>query len=413
MGEVLKPADAAEVANRVRAAFDAGQTLEIVGSGARRALGHPVNADAILDLSALAGVTLYEPEELVLTVRPATPMTRIAALLAEGRQHLAFEPPDFGPLWGQAPGGGTIGGAIATGFGGPRRPSAGGPRDHLLGFSAVNGFGEPFAAGGRVVKNVTGFDLSKLMAGAFGTLGVITEMTLKVLPAPEAARTLMLPDLSDAAGLAALRAAFASPVAISAAAHLPADIPGRIPGGALPTGRAATLIRLEGVVPALAASEQALAAVLGLAGGAFGHIEDEPSRALWRAIGGAWAFATSAAPVWRVCAPPAGTAGLGAALRLAGATGLYYDWGGGALWVEGPRTPDAGAAAIRAALAALAGEGHATLVRAPAGLDPSVARFQPASPGVGRLTARIRAQFDPKGLFNPGRMGPGRMEDAA
>jgi glycolate oxidase FAD binding subunit len=408
VAEVFKPENAAAVAGIVQDAFEAGRSLEIVGAASRRALGHPVQADAILDLSALTGVTLYEPEELVLTLRPATPMAQVAALLAEGRQHLAFEPPDFGPLWGQAPGGGTIGGAMAVGFGGPRRPSAGGPRDHLLGFSAVNGFGEPFAAGGRVVKNVTGFDLSKLMAGAFGTLGVITEMTLKVLPAPEAARTLVLPDLSDAAGLAALRAALASPVAISAAAHLPADISGRIPGAALPTGRAATLIRLEGVAPALAASEQALTAVLGLAARAFGQVEDEASRPLWRAIGGAWPFATSAAPVWRVCAPPAGVAGLGAALRLAGATALYYDWGGGALWVEGPRTPDAGAADIRAALAALAGEGHATLVRAPTGLDAAVPRFQPASPGVERLTARIRAQFDPKGLFNPGKMRDAR-----
>ena len=413
MGEVFKPENAAAVAEMVRDAFEAVRSLEIVGSGSRRSLGHPVRADATLDLSTLTGVTLYEPEELVLTLRPATPMAQIAALLAEGRQHLAFEPPDFGPLWGQAPGGGTIGGAIATGFGGPRRPCAGGPRDHLLGFAAVNGFGEPFAAGGRVVKNVTGFDLSKLMAGAFGTLGVITEMTLKVLPAPQASRTLVLHDLGDAAGLAALRGALAAPVAVSAAAHLPADIPGRLPGGALPTGRAATLIRLEGVAPALDAAEQALTAVLDLAAGAFARLAGDDSQALWRAIGGAWAFATSAAPVWRVCAPPAGTAGLGAALRLAGATGLYSDWGGGALWVEGPRTPDAGAAEIRAALAALAGEGHATLVRAPAGLDASVARFQPAGPGVGRLTARIRAQFDPKGLFNPGRMGPARMEDAA
>ena len=413
MVEVLKPDSAAAVAAIVRGAFEADRTLEIVGSGSRRALGHPMRADAVLDLSILDRVLIYEPEELVLTVQAGTSMTAIEALLASGRQHLAFEPPDFGPLWGAAPGGGTIGGAVSIGYGGPRRPSAGGPRDHLLGFSAVNGFGEPFAAGGRVVKNVTGFDLSKLMAGAFGTLGVITEMTLKVLPSPEGTLTLVLGDLDEAAGLAALRRALASPVAISAAAHLPVEIAGRLPGGALPAGRSATLLRLEGVAPALAASEHALAEALDLADGRFSHIEAEESRALWRAVGGAWAFAGSTAPVWRVCAPPARAAALGARIRAAGAGSLYYDWGGGALWVEGPETPNAGAAAIRAALAAIAGEGHATLVRAPAGLDTAVARLQPASRGVARLTQRIRAQFDPKGLFNPGRMGPGRMGDAA
>jgi glycolate oxidase FAD binding subunit len=400
-----RPEAAAEVADIVRAAYDADRTLEIIGTGSCRALGHPVTADKTLSLAALDRVLIYEPEELVLTVQAGAPMAAIAALLAEGRQHLAFEPPDFGPLWGQAPGGGTIGGAISTGFGGPRRPSAGAPRDHLLGFKAVNGFGEPFAAGGRVVKNVTGFDLSKLMAGAFGTLGVITEMTLKVLPAPQAARTLVLYDLDEAAGLMALRTALASPVAVSGAAHLPATVAGRLPDAALAPGRPATLIRLEGVAPAMAAATQALTQALGLADGAFSALEDEETRALWPAIGGAWAFARSSAPVWRVCAPPASAAALGAALRASGAGAHYYDWGGGALWVEGPETPDAGAATIRAALAAVAGEGHVTLVRAHAGLDPATPRFQSPSPGVARLTARIRAQFDPKGLFNPGRMG--------
>jgi glycolate oxidase FAD binding subunit len=402
---VESPQTPAEVADIVRAAYDADRTLEIIGTGARRPLGHPVAADQTVSLAALDRVLIYEPEELVLTVQAGAPIATIAALLADGRQHLAFEPPDFGPLWGQPPGAGTIGGAVATGFGGPRRPSAGAPRDHLLGFKAVNGFGEPFAAGGRVVKNVTGFDLSKLMAGAFGTLGVISEMTLKVLPAPQAARTLVLYDLDEAAGLAALRAALASPVAVSGAAHLPATVAGRLPGAALDAGRPSTLIRLEGVAPAMAASTQALTQTLGLKEGAFTSLEGEETRALWPAIGGAWAFAGSSTPVWRVCAPPASAAALGAALRAVGAGELYYDWGGGALWVEGPEAPDAGAAAIRAALAAVAGEGHATLVRAQPGLDPATPRFQPPNPGVARLTARIRAQFDPKGLFNPGRMG--------
>ena len=181
----------------------------------------------------------------------------------------------------------------------------------------------------------------------------------------------------------------------------------------MPAGRSATLLRLEGVAPAVAAGERALAGLINPPGGVFGLIEADDSRALWRAIGGAWAFAASDAPVWRICAPPARAAALGAALSAAGAGDVYYDWGGGALWIEGQRTSDAGAGVLRAALASVVGldEGHATLVRPGAATAPRTPRFQPTSPGVARLAARIRAQFDPKAIFNPGRMGPGPEGD--
>jgi glycolate oxidase FAD binding subunit len=401
VGEVWRPASAEAVLEVVRGAAADGTRLEIVGGGSRRRLGHAVAADQVLDVSGLAGITLYEPRELVLTARPGTPIPEIEALTQHG-QRLAFEPPDLGPLWGAPAGLGSLGGAVAVGLGGPRRPSAGAPRDHLLGFKAVNGFGEAFAAGGRVVKNVTGFDLPKLMAGSFGTLGVMTEVTVKVLPAPAAERTLMLGGLDDAAGLTALRTALSSPYPASGAAHLPAEAAARM---GLPGGAAATLIRLEGVSPGIAAAEAGLTEALGLRAGGFARIEREESHALWRGIGGAAAFAGSEAPVWRICPPPASAARLGEALRAAGVARLFYDWGGGLIWTEGPDDADGGAAAVRGALAGIAGEGHATLVRAPDGLDASLPRFQPLAPGVARLTARIKARFDPLGLFNPGRMG--------
>ena len=198
---VWTPKDAAGAEQAVKDALAEGRTLELVGTGTRRGFGRPVEAEVSLDLSALRGVVTYQPEELILAAGPATPMSEIAAMLAERGQCLAFEPPDFGPLWGLPAGQGTLGGAMMTGRGGPRRLTAGGPRDHCLGLKGVNGFGEAFAAGGRVVKNVTGFDVAKLATGSFGTLCVVTELTLKVLPAPPQAQTLAIRGLTDEAAM--------------------------------------------------------------------------------------------------------------------------------------------------------------------------------------------------------------------
>ncbi|MDB5446806.1 MAG: hypothetical protein JWQ97_2123 [Phenylobacterium sp.] len=402
--EVLHPRDAADVAEAIAAAVSRRKPLEVVGGGSRRQLGRPVAAEAVLDLSALSGVVLYEPNELVLTARAATPLSEIVPLLAAENQHLAFEPPDFGPLWGAPAGGGTLGGAISVGFGGPRRPSAGGPRDHFLGFKAVNGFAEAFAAGGRVVKNVTGYDLPKLLAGAFGTLGVLTEVTIKVLPAPAEALTLLLAGLHEAAGLQVLRDAATRSSALSAAAFLPADVVARTEAAGAVTDKSATLIRLEGVEPAVRAAAAELVAQF-RPQGAHAEVLDGPLTArLWPAIGGAQAFAGSDLPVWRVCAPPGSAAALAEGLRAAGASALYFDWGGGSLWVEGPDAPDGGAQAIRSTLDRIAGEGHATLVRAAEAVRATAAPFQPRPPTLSRLELNLKRQFDPFGVLNPGRM---------
>lgn len=384
----LTPGDAAEVAEIVAQAGAEGRTFEIIGHGSRRRLGGRLAADAVLDLSRLSGVVAYEPNELVLTVKPATPLAEIQALLAAENQHLAFEPPDYGPLWGEPAGLGTVGGMIGVGHGGPRRPFAGAPRDHLLGFKAVNGAGEPFAAGGRVVKNVTGFDLPKLMTGAFGTLGVLTEVTLKVLPAPQASRTLLFGSLDDAAGLALLRRVIAGPIPVAGAAHLPA--------------RSQTLIRVEGMAAVLPLAIDRLRAALEAPAAEI--LAGPASAELWRGIGGGAPFAGADTPVWRVALPPSGAAGLGAELHAAGMA-LYYDWGGRLIWVEGPRgTALGGGDVIRTALARHAPDGHATLIRGDEALRTRVSPLQPQSPGVAALSARLKARFDPHGLFNPGRM---------
>ena len=162
------------------------------GQGSKLALGKPMTCDQVLDLSGLSGVVDYAPEELVVTLRAGTPMREVEALLAQRNQMLAFEPPDLGPLLGREAGQGTLVGAVMGNLAGPRRLSAGAARDHLLGFSGVNGRGEAFKSGGKVMKNVTGYDLSKLLAGSWGTLAVLDEVSVKVLPAPDQTRTLML-----------------------------------------------------------------------------------------------------------------------------------------------------------------------------------------------------------------------------
>ena len=405
MSAHYRPADETQVVELVREAAAGRTGLEIIGLGSRRQLGRPAVADAVLDVSALSGVLIYEPEELVLTARAATPLAEIRELLAGKAQHLAFEPPDLGPLWGQPGGGGTLAGAISVGLGGTRRFSAGAPRDHFLGFRAVNGFGECFAGGGRVVKNVTGFDLPKLLAGAYGTLGVLTEVTMKVLPAPEDMRTLALLDLDETTGLALLRRALAGAVPISGAAHLPPDVLGRLE--AVPRalgGSSATLLRLEGLRAAIDACLAALRTALETTSTEILELEQQPSLALWRQISDAHSYAGSERAVWRLSIPPLAAAALGAALRAAGARQLYYDWGGGLLWLEGPAQVDGGAVAIRTLLRQHAGEGHATLIRAEPAVRLRAEPLEPQPAALRALTERVRAQFDPLGILNPQRM---------
>lgn len=400
----LLPSSEPDVIAAVTDAVAAKHPLEVVGQGSRAGLGAPVEAQTVLDLSQLRGVIVYEPEELILTVKAGTLLAEIEAVLASHRQHLAFEPPDFRALWNLPASRGTIGGAVAAGLGGSRRFAAGGPRDHVLGFKAVNGFGEPFAAGGRVVKNVTGFDLPKLMTGAFGTLGVLTEITLKVLPVPEQTVTLCYTGLEESDALSLLRRAAANPIPVSGLAHIPADVAARV--DLLPSGASATLLRIEGLAQV---ADEAVRRLTETLRSAVVPVTLDPvhSTGLWRAIGGAALFAGSAAPVWRIAAPPARAAALGQAFRGAGAASLYYDWAGGLVWVEASDDETGGATALRETLARVAGEGHATLIRGSASLRRRIAPFQPARAGVGALAARIKAQFDPLGVFNPGRMGAG------
>jgi glycolate oxidase FAD binding subunit len=281
-GENLKPRDAAETEQAVQWALGNGKTLELVGRGTKRAIGRAAQWDATLDLSSLSGVTLYEPEELVLSAKAGTPLGEIETLVADSQQELAFEPMDYGPLLGSAAGAGTIGGAIAANLSGPRRIKAGAARDHFLGVNAVSGRGEMFKSGGRVVKNVTGYDLCKLLAGSWGTLAAMTDVTVKTLPRAETAATVLVLSLDDVTARKVMAAAMGSFADVSAAAHLPAAAASQIPETAAAQG-AVTAFRLEGVGPSVAQRKSVLEILLSPFG-ALGTLSDAASGALWRAI---------------------------------------------------------------------------------------------------------------------------------
>ena len=403
MTDTLKPRDAKEVEEAVRWALSEEKPLELIGQGTKRALGRPSQTDLTLDLSDLSGVTLYEPAELILSAKAGTPLADIEKLLADNNQELGFEPLDYGPLLGGEPGQGTIGGVIAANLSGPRRIKAGAARDHFLGISAVTGRGETIKSGGRVVKNVTGYDLCKLFAGSWGTLGAMTDVTIKVLPRAETEVTVIVQGLDDARAGEAMAAAMGSPFDVSAAAHLPDHIASWFAG--VPKAEATTALRLEGVAPSVAHRQETLAALMQ----AFGPVEilpAEASRALWRDVRQVKPFTLGGArerPLWRLSVPPAQGHAIAAAVTPAAQ--MFYDWAGGLVWLAMPFAGEPGAAAIREAVAAIGG--HATLVRASAAVRASVDVFQPEEAAVRALSKRVKESFDPKGLLNPGRLWAG------
>lgn len=402
MTDILTVADEAGLVEAVRSALEARKTLEVAGRGSKRGLGRPTQTDATLDLSRLSGVTLYEPEELILSAKGGTPIAEIEALIAARGQMLAFEPMDYGPLLGTAPGQGSLGGVFACNLAGPRRISHGAARDHALGARAVSGRAEAFKSGGRVVKNVTGYDLPRLLTGSFGTLAVLSELTLKVLPRPPLAETVILPGVPPEAAARAMSAAMGSSCEVSGAAYLPAPVSGRIPE--LGTDGPAVALRLEGFEPSVKARRAMLIAVLQPFGGV-DVAEGDGSARLWAAVRDALPFAgTGERAVWRLSTAPASGPLLAAELARDLDAETFCDWAGGLVWLLLP-----GEAShvdeVRTALARHGG--HATLVRGTAAERASVPVFQPLEAAHDALTRRVKASFDPAGLLNPGRMHAG------
>lgn len=397
---LLEPGSEAEAATLIAAATE---PLRLEGGGTRAGFGRPIQTAATLTSRGLAGITLYEPAEMVIGARAGTPLAEIEAALAEKSQMLTFEPMDHRPLFGSPRGDSegepTIGAVAAGNISGPRRIFGGAARDSLIGVRFVNGRGEIVKNGGRVMKNVTGLDLVKLQAGAFGTLGFLTEVIFKVLPKPAATTTLVFSGLDEARAVEFMCAAMGTPFEITGAAHLPAG---------LGADKARTLLRLEGFPEQLDYRGGRLADQFS-AFGAPERIDGDAGAMLWRSVRDVRPLVEPLdRAVWRLNLPPrTGAATVAAIRRGLAATDLrvLYDWSGGLVWLATAESGDAGEAAIRGA--AREAKGHATLVRGSPELRARVAVFEPEPTAVATLTRGLKSSFDPKGLLNPGLMHPG------
>jgi glycolate oxidase FAD binding subunit len=379
--------------------------LLIQGNGTKAGMLRPVQAARTLSTSGLSGITLYAPKELIISARAGTTLPEIEAALAAAGQHLIAEPPDLSELLGSAgnPRGKpqTIGGVVATNLSGPRRVAWGAMRDHVMGIRAVTGRSEIIRSGGRVLKNVTGLDLCKLLTGSHGTLGVITEVTLKVLPAPEATGTLVLQGLDAEAAVAALSAALGSPFGVSGATWLGPAEAARIPGLAGLSG-SATLIRIEDFAPSVSYRILRLKDQFTAANPIV--LDTEASLAVWKDVRDARPLvAPPDQAVWRVSVRPSAGPSVLAALRPIGVGG-YLDWGGGLAWLAGPADTATHAAVEAAAQAA---RGTWTLLRAPDTLRGAVRVVPDEAAPLARITREVKAAMDPAGILNPGRLYAG------
>jgi glycolate oxidase FAD binding subunit len=399
------PTSIDELREAISVALAAEEPVELVAGGTKRGLGRPLQTPHVVDLTRLSGIRDYAPQELVLTAGAATPLTAIDRALSAAGQMLAFEPPDWRGLLGAVHGSPTLGGAIACNLSGPRRIKSGAARDHFLGFTAVSGRAEAFKAGGKVVKNVTGYDLPKLLAGSYGTLAALAEVTVKVLPRPETAATVLVCSVAPDEAVRLMSAALGSPHEVSGAAYLPPATPRP---ATLPAATGVVALRVEGPAPSVAYRREALLRELS-GGGKTAALGDADTAALWRDIGNVAPLAGLADhAVWRLSVAPGRGAEVARDIARAIDAVWFLDWGGGLIWIAVIEPGDAGAAVIRSAIGGPMGHsGHATLVRGSPVLRAAVSVFELQPAPLAALSRRVKESFDPRHILNPGRMVEG------
>ena len=404
--EAVRPTSENEVLEIVSEALASTTKLEIVGGGSKRGRGRVIESARRLEVSNLDGISLYEPDELVVSAAAGTKLADIQTRLHDAGQGFAFEPPDWRALLGNVDGEPTIGGTIACNLSGPRRIQAGAARDHVLGVRAVSGRGEVFKSGGRVVKNVTGYDMSKLLTGSYGTLGVLTEITLKVLPVTEKVRTILIMGQDDSVGVNTLIHALHSPNDVSAAAHLPLHAAAKSSVSYVrAAGASVTAMRIEGSEASVKSRCRALKNDLA----ELGEIEElhrHNSSVFWREVRDVLPFAGDMhLNVWRLSVHPASSVDVVKLVRHKHDILVFYDWGGGLIWLTVADDEENAGDTVRRAISDCGG--HATLIRAPEFRRAQVAVFQPQSSEAAALSRRLKAGFDPSGILNPGRMYDG------
>ena len=356
----MLPADIASAFSvRIREATQTGQPLRLRGGGTKDWYGGVLQGE-ILDTRAYSGVVAYEPTELVITARCGTPLAEIEALLDTHKQMLAFEPPRFGAA-------STIGGVVAAALSGPRRASAGAVRDFVLGAVLIDGSGAALRFGGQVMKNVAGYDVSRLLAGSLGTLGLILEVSLKVLPKPVCEASLRF-SMTEIEALAKLNQWAGQPLPLSASCWHDGVLTVRLSGAQAAVGAACRMLGGE-------------------------QLDDATATACWSALRDqAHPFFAGASTLWRLSVPSAASAIIVGGRQL-------IEWGGAQRWLRLDADADADAMAIRRTVAAAGG--HATLYRAQ---DKAAGVFHPLAPAVAAIHQRLKASFDPAGIFNPGRL---------
>lgn len=370
---MMRPETETELAGMIGAASG---PLAIRGGGTRP-IGQPGAGDA-LSVAGLTGVSLYEPGALTLVVKTGTPLAEVEAVLADEGQRLPFEPMDHRALLG-TDGTPTIGGVVAANVSGPRRVQAGACRDSLIGVRYVDGMGAVIKNGGRVMKNVTGYDLVKLMAGSYGTLGVLTEVAFKVLPSPGATATIRATGFDEATAVRAMSAALGSPFEVNGASH----------HSDRHADQAVTILRIEGFSESVAYRANALCELLKQYG------DWQVTEADWSSVRDVAPFVGQPGDVWRLSVKPGDAPGL---VAKAAPLDALFDWGGGLVWLRVTEGTD-----LRVDLGSFSG--HATLIRAADGAKARLGVFHPEPGPLAKISNGLRAKFDPRGILNPGLMG--------
>ncbi len=391
--DTVRPDDVQQLCALIGEAAAGSQRLALQGGGSHAGFGAPVDGCTRVDLRSFSGIVDYDGPELVLTAGAGTALSEVQALLEEHQQMLAFDPFDVADLYGGSSGHATLGGVVASGLAGSRRLTRGSVRDHLLGFEAVSGRGEHFVAGGRVVKNVTGYDLPKLMCGSWGRLAALTQVTLKVLPAPRSVQTLQVDDLTPAQAQALFRDLLGQDSALAAAAYLPAGLVG---------GGSQALLRMEGFPPSVEASVQQVQRWVSNHPEADCLLPEQPA-AVWERVRAAKCLSGDQ-PLWKLCVPGAAAVQVSQAFH-SHEVEWFWDWAGGLIWVQG----DVPARTVRAL--ALAAGGHATLFRAGPACRAVTAALPPPTPQLQALEEKVRRAFDPAGVFETGRFRVADHED--